>query len=313
MKRDQPLVSVIVCTFNRAESLRETLSALARQRLPEDRPWELVVVDNNSTDATRAVVAEFSALSTVAIRYVFETRQGLSHARNRGIRESRGELLLFTDDDVRPAPDWLQTLSQSMLDHGCDGAGGWIGPLWEVPPPAWLTERFYGFLAIRTDEGDARRVQTSDDPPFGANMGFRRAVFDRIGDFDVELGRHGTATVGGEEWDLFQRLLAVGGKVMYFPAARVHHEIPRERIRKSYFRRWRFENSRHQARLHDVPGDRRILGIPPYLLLQTFDSIRRAIWARATAPADEGFHKEMLVCHFFGAIMGLLDRRRFPA
>jgi glycosyltransferase involved in cell wall biosynthesis len=311
MKSNQPRASVIVCTYNRADSLRDTLRALAAQVVPAGLEWETVLVDNNSSDDTRAVCAEFEATGQAPyLRYVFEPRQGLSNARNRGLVESLGEILLFTDDDVCPEPDWLATLYRSLLTHQCDGAGGWIGPLWESPPPAWLTTRFHGFLAIRADEGEPRVISADAEPPFGANMGFRRTVFDRLGRFDPELGRKGTATIGGEEWDLFRRVIAAGGKVMYFPSARVHHKVPASRATKAYFRRWRFDDSRNRARAFGVSGDRRILGIPPYLLEQTARAGWTALKARFTLTEDEAFHREMIFWHFLGMLAGLRDRAR---
>jgi glycosyltransferase involved in cell wall biosynthesis len=309
MYANTPKVSVIVCTYNRANSLRDTLQALQRQVIPEGFVWETVLVDNNSKDDTAKVAAEFqNPGQSPYLKYFFEGVQGLSNARNRGIAESQGDFLIFTDDDVSPEPDWLATLVEGIESNDCDGAGGWIGPDWEVPPPRWLTERFYGFLAIRTDEGEPYIIDAQWDPPFGANMGFRRSVFDRLGGFDPQLGRKGSATIGGEEWDLFTRLIASGGKVMYFPAARVHHKVPGNRATKAYFRRWRYEESRNQAVVYGFDGDRLILGVPAYIFKQTLNAAWIALKAKFSGPEDNAFHREMIVWHFLGTISGLRGR-----
>lgn len=295
--------SIIVCTYNRAESVRDTLRALRAQKTNPSREWEVVVVDNNSKDHTRQVVEEIQR-EWPLLRYEFEQTQGLSHARNHGIEVASGDTLLFTDDDVCPEPDWVQVVLDSMAEHDCDACGGYIAPVWEKQPPAWLTERFYGFLAIKTDMAE-RQIHTKSDTPFGANMAFRREIFARHGSFDVTRGRMGNVLASGEDVELFERILSGGGKVMYFPRARVHHRVEAFRIEKSYFRRWRFQTSRNLAISRGVPGERRIFNIPPYLFPQTLRALWRAAWGRLAAPADEAFNREIVVWHFLGTLQGL--------
>ena len=216
--------SIVVCTYNRAESLRDTLRALQALQAAPGRSWELIVVDNNSKDHTKAVVEEAQAAWPV-LRYEFEGAQGLSHARNHGIACARGEVILFTDDDVLPESEWLETTLAGLENHGAQACGGYIAPIWESPPPPWLTERFYGFLAVRTDRSDDHCV-TADTPlPFGANMAFRRQVFDRVGLFDTSRGRKGAVLASGEDGEMFERILAAGMKVMFLGGSRVHHKV----------------------------------------------------------------------------------------
>lgn len=295
--------SIVVCTYNRADSLAHTLGCLKKQQLRADIDWEVIVVDNNSSDSTRTTV-EAAMAAFPQLRYAFESRQGLSHARNHGIELASGEIVLFTDDDVCPEPDWVQVILDSMAEHGCDACGGYIAPVWEKQPPAWLTERFYGFLAIKTDTIERQIISTSDTP-FGANMAFRRDLFARHGAFDVTRGRMGNVLASGEDGELFERILNGGGKVMYFPHARVHHRVEAFRVEKAYFRRWRFQTSRNLAISRGVPGERRMFNIPPYLIPQTLRALWRAAWGRLTAPADEAFNREIVVWHFFGTLQGL--------
>lgn len=305
------LVTAIVCTYNRCASLAETLGALIGQRVRPDTRWELLVVDNNSTDGTRETVERLaSSVKNLDVRYAFEQRQGLSHARNHGVRLAKGEFVLFTDDDVIPEPNWVQTVADSLREYRCDACGGYIAPIWETAPPPWLTDRFYGFLALKPDPSGPRRVSAAEEPPFGANMAFRREVFDRIGLFDVTLGRSGAVLAGGEESDLFRRVLAAGGVVMYFPEARVHHKIEASRLHKRYFRRWRFQGSRTLASRGDVSGSRRLYGVPYYLFGQLVHAAWRALQHRISRPADEAFRQEMIVWHFLGLIAGSWGRSR---
>jgi glycosyltransferase involved in cell wall biosynthesis len=301
----EPLdASVIVCTYNRAASLARTLECLERQQLRHGMRWEVIVVDNNSGDGTRTAV-ESRARAWPALRYRFEPQQGLSHARNHGIAAARGSVVLFTDDDVCPEPDWVQRILDGMAAHGCDACGGYIAPLWEATPPAWLTERFHGFLAVRANRSDTYPILADDEPPFGANMAFRREVFERVGLFDVARGRKGETLASGEDGELFARLLAGRGKVMFLGDARVHHRVESFRLTKRYLRRWRFQTSRNLAESRGIPGARCILGIPLYLFSQSARALWNACRARVTAPADEAFSRELIVWHFAGLMAGL--------
>lgn len=302
---------VVVCTYNRCESLADTLAALAAQQVPPGFRWNLVVVDNNSRDATRSVVAEFAAAHPgLALHYEFEGRQGLSNARNLGLSVAQGDYIVFTDDDVLPAPDWLATLVGGMREHGCSAAGGYIEPLWQAQPPAWLTERFYGFLALRVDPAGPKVVTDAEDMPFGANLAFERGALERIGRFDPELGRNGSALAGGEEIDMLMRVVADGGRVMYFPQARVRHKVEAFRLHKRYFRRWRENCSRNEAAKWPPVAGRRLAGAPLYLYGQLLRAGGRAALMRLTRPADEAFRQEMIVWHFVGLIRGLSRRAR---
>ena len=201
--------SVIVCTYNRATLLPRTLRSLQAQALRPGIEWEVLVVDNNSSDDTRAVVEAFSR-TFPNLRYSHEPQQGLAFARNHGIHAARGRVLLFTDDDVAPEADWMQRILDGMEVHACDACGGFIAPEWESPPPAWLTERFHGILAIKAERTDTYEIKGGEPVPYGANMAFRREVFDHFGLFDVTRGRRGKILASGEDGELFGRMLAKG-------------------------------------------------------------------------------------------------------
>lgn len=311
--------SIIVCTYNRHKSLHHTLNCIAAQIVSQEVTWEVIVVDNNSSDGTREIVRAYQKAKVIpCLRYEFEEKQGLSHARNRGIRSAHGDVVLFTDDDVCPEPDWLHRVLEGMDSYDCDACGGYIAPVWDAPLPPWLTERFYGFLAIRTEDNGPRLVTEENDLPFGANMAFRRSVFDSIGVFDTNLGRKGKVLASGEEIDLFMRLIASGGNVMYLPKARVHHHIEAFRMKQQYLRRWRFQNSYNIAQNYEIPGNRRLFGIPLYLFPQMLRALCKAISGLVHLPPPEAFHREMIVCHFLGLIYGLYhkyksDSRRYTS
>lgn len=297
--------SIIVCTYNRADSLKETLHALQRQELLTIlHEWEVIVVDNNSNDHTRQVVEDIQRRWSI-LRYEFEESQGLSFARNHGIACAKGEIILFTDDDVLPEPTWLETTLLGMESYQADACGGYIAPIWETPPPSWLTERFYGFLAIKTDRSDDYPIVNPKQIPFGANMAFRKSVFQTVGLFDTGRGRKGKTLASGEDEDLFERILSAGLKAVFLGRSRVHHKVESFRLTKSYFRRWRFQTSRNLAESQGVPGRHRLFNIPWYLFPQLLRSTFRMVWSYLTQPADEAFFNDMIVFHFLGLMRGL--------
>lgn len=300
--------SIIVCTYNRADSLRDTLDALHDQRASPSLHWEVIVVDNNSADHTREVVESIQR-EWPRLRYEFEPRQGLSHARNHGISSARGEVLLFTDDDVLPESDWLETTLDGLAKYQADACGGYIAPIWETPPPAWLTERFHGFLAVRSERDDDYPILSPSQAPFGANMAVKKRVFEQVGDFDPRRGRTGSTLASGEDGEMFERILAAGLKAVFLGQARVHHKVESFRLTKRYFRRWRFQTSRNIAQSRGLAGERRLFNIPVYVFPQFLRAIIRMLWGYMTQPRDEAFNREIVVFHFIGLIQGLYRSR----
>ncbi len=300
--------SVIVCTYNRADSLRDTLRALHGQHASPSLQWEVIVVDNNSADRTREVVESIQR-EWPLLRYEFEGRQGLSHARNHGIFSARGEVLLFTDDDVLPEPEWLETTLDGLAKYQADACGGYIAPIWETPPPAWLTERFHGFLAVRSERDDDYPIQSPSQAPFGANMAVKKWVFDQVGVFDTSRGRKGSTLASGEDGEMFERILAAGLKAVFLGQSRVHHKVESFRLTKRYFRRWRLQTSRNIAQSRGLAGERRVFNIPLYVFPQFLRAVMRMLWGHMTQPRDEAFNREIVVFHFVGLIQGLYRSR----
>src|SRR5687767_13611834 len=155
--------TILIATYNRATLLGETLDSLRRLKVSPGRQWEILVVDNNSTDGTRAVVERHAADFPVPLRYLFEARQGRSSALNAGIAASDGEVIAMTDDDVIVDERWLDAACDVLLggrraeDGGAIAyAGGPVEPIWEIDPPAWLDLTrgdLWGTIAIQ-DHGD---------------------------------------------------------------------------------------------------------------------------------------------------------------
>jgi glycosyltransferase involved in cell wall biosynthesis len=233
-------ISVVLCTHDRSSILRRTLPAIVRQDLPRDS-YEVIVVDNASSDDTSEVVAAL-ACSEPNLRCVREDEVGLSAARNRGVLESSGSIVVFVDDDVRVDSRWLGNVTDPFRDDpDLAAVGGRVLVDWPVPRPSWLPDSLLGFLAACDPAPGADR---SGFVPVGANMAFRRAWLDKVGPFKTSLGRRGRSLGASEEEELFLRLRAQGGRVGYAERAAVLHEVEAERIHKSWFVRRAFAQGR---------------------------------------------------------------------
>ena len=261
--RSRPDVSIVIPTFNRASSLRLTLDALDGQVAPDSLAWELLVVDNNSRDGTRSAVQDFIGKARIRVRYLFVAQQGVSHARNAGLANSQAEIVGFTDDDVDPARDWVSTIATVMADTCADIVGGRIQPTWHRPPPPWLEHATFlrSSLAIIDDATPMAVVDSAAMPTvWGANMAFRRKVFDRVGAFNTQRGVVGRKLYRGEESDLVRRALDAGFRVVYDPRLIVSHRIGPDRMRVAYFGRFAFDRSEGEAlvqrlsRSGELPG-----------------------------------------------------------
>ena len=248
-------ISLVIATYNRAEQLMTTLVSVAAQSLAPEA-WECVVVDNNSTDATRERVAAFGACHPeLHIRYIFEREQGLSAARNAGIAASQGDIIAFVDDDERIIPDFLGAYVDLFDSHPeAMAAGGCIIAEYPTGRPRWMSRFTEQPIANPMNYGATVRVFPKGKIPGGGNMAFRREALVRVGIFDTSLGRTGKSLIGGEESDLFERMAAVGIRPYYVPRAVMYHIIPAEKLTREYFLRLCYNtgvSQRRRAELHD--------------------------------------------------------------
>jgi len=227
-------MSVIICTRNRASLLRLCLEALVCQQDVAPDAYEIVVVDNGSTDDTKQTV-EVVQQRCERVRYVHEPRLGLSVARNTGARHARGAIVCFGDDDALAAPDFVQEVLSSFQDPGVACVGGKIVASWpQETPPEWFSPR-YGNVVGQTSFGETARWLTGNEFPFGGNLSIRREVLERVGGFNESLGKKGQNNLWGEEMDLCHRLQDSGLRFLYNPRACVRHLVGRHRATKQYF------------------------------------------------------------------------------
>ncbi len=231
-------LSLIVATYNRASNLVRALESLTAQTLPAEL-WELVVVNNNSTDDTPERFAEFAAAHpAIGARIFTETKQGVSHARNRAIKESRGEYIAVIDDDETVNNDFLKEY-YDFFEHNPSvaAAGGRILPEYETSRPKWLSPRTERPIVGTIDLGEKIKPFPRGRFFGGGNMGIRRSAIEKYGLFDPSLGRTGTSLMAGEEKELFFRLRDAGEQIYYLPNAVIHHIIPPAKLTREYFTR----------------------------------------------------------------------------
>lgn len=236
-------VTVAIPTYNRADFLRQTLAGLATQQFPRDH-FEVLVIDNNSRDHTRAVVEEFAG-NHPAPRYVHEPQQGLDHARNRAIAEARGEFIVFGDDDILVQPDWLAQLTVPLLADGAQrigAVGGEVIPVFPDGLPPWVAE-WHAPLAFRPDTGPLETRHS----PMGANLAFPRWVFERLGPFHTALDRAAGSYFSGGDSEMIRRVRAAGLEVWFAPDAAVKHQMPASRTTFRYASRHAFDSARSRV------------------------------------------------------------------
>jgi len=267
----QPDLSVVICTYNRPELLRLALTTLLRQS-PANLTYEVVVVDNNSTPETRAVVDEL-AQTDPRIRYVRETRQGNAYARNTGVAEARAPIVAFLDDDVTVRDNWMEIIARTFKETHVDFIGGKVLPRWEEPPPSWLGIANWAPIAA-LDYGDAPFSITAENPLclLTANIAFKKDLFAKHGEFSAAVQRAGDTIGSLEDHEFLTRLLRAGVAGLYVPEMIVDAYVGSERMTKDYHRRWHTGHGHFYAVMNDREWERssyRLLGVPGHLYRET--------------------------------------------
>jgi glucosyl-dolichyl phosphate glucuronosyltransferase len=308
--------SIVIPTYNRASELRQTLASLANLRVSAE--WEVIVVDNNSSDDTRGVVEQAAKSFPTELRYFFEPKAGRSAALNTGIRAANGRIIATTDDDVRVEPDWLDQAEQGLEKQKSDFVGGKVLPIWAGPKPDWISNqggRHWSVIAL-LDYGPHPVEFGKRYAPLGVNLAFRSDVFERAGMWDSRIGRKAGTLLGQEVREWCMRARDAGLKGMYVPGMVVHHVIPQDRLNKRYFRRWFYWHGVSRAMLYqqrkidmqspeetslDFSKVRHILGVPRYMYRTLLRSMAGMVRAKLAGEAGQSFDHELWVWFFLGA------------
>jgi glucosyl-dolichyl phosphate glucuronosyltransferase len=296
-------VSVIIPTYNRSALLREAVGSVLAQECA--RPFEIVIVDNNSQDDTESVARSLVDQNSGKILYVRETEQGNAHARNRGVRTARGAIIAFLDDDVAVESDWLTTLLQALdTREDLSFVGGKVLPQWSGPPPSWLTPDHWSPLAL-LDYGPDEFVISGDNPRglLTANIALRRRVFDDVGWFSPHLQRVKNIIGSMEDTEFLLRVCRSGRQGMYLPQMIAKAPVEAERLSKTYHRRWHTGQGHFYAMMRDPEWERSkfsVAGVPSHLYKQTLTHGLSWLKTIVTGNTDAAFTHECQLRFFRG-------------
>jgi len=292
-------ITVILCTYNRCESLAKALESVAASELPESVSWEVLVVDNNSKDRTREVIEEFCRKDPEHFRYLFEARQGKSNALNTGIGEARGKILAFMDDDVIVAPEWLRDITMPLETGAWAGTGGRICAQELRSTPPWLSlegECSLAAMLALFDLGD--QAEELKCPPFGTNMAFRKTIFEKYGGFRTDMGPCPGSEIRNEDTEFGRRIMAAGERLWYQPSAVVYHAVSEDRLKQRYFLRFWYDHGRafirERGRRPSVWGiPRWFFSVPIIITRPLF--INTITWLRTKDPKKRFYNKGIVL------------------
>ncbi len=256
-------IEIIICTYNRCEELKDVLKSLLCLNGKDEMDHRITIVDNNSSDNTKGVVREFQKISDQKIHYIFEPEQGQAAARNRGIKETDGDVIAFIDDDAIASKNWLKVIYKKFLNSDIDCLTGKVIPLWSCKIPRWYHPRMRGVI-VDVDRGDDTFVLKKLMP--AVNMAVRRFVFEEYGGFRLDRG---------EDTEFSCRVVKAGCKILYCPEMLVYHKIIPYRVTKKYFIQWFFTGGgiRYIVDKEYGPPLRRAFNVPLWMYREFFRDI----------------------------------------
>lgn len=265
------LISIIIGTYNRCESLKNVLDSLLENRDTSGCDYEIIVVDNNSKDKTKDVVESYMDKFDGKLRYLFESNQGLNFARNSGARASSGDIIAYTDDDVIVSQDWIRQIRNFFLNSDYDAVGGRVLPTYPENAPWWIkkySDILAGAILIHDyGEGTMLYDRSKMYQFVGANMAFKRGIFDECGYFQTNIGV-GQGTMGAET-EIFNRLTAHDKKIYYCGKILVWHPVEKCRMTLRFIAQWNIRLGKYfvvkkDGKIED--GITCLGGVPRYLI-----------------------------------------------
>jgi glycosyltransferase involved in cell wall biosynthesis len=280
-----PALTVVIPTYNRAAALPRAVGSALHQTAPPES-YEILVVDNNSTDDTAQVVEGLAQQYPGRLRRILEKRQGVAYARQSGIDAARSDILAFFDDDVHVSPNWVETIQRRFNEQPeLECIGGKVLPDWSAPPPRWLTACHWAPLALQDFGNESMRVSAQN--PRGlisANLACRKQVFDRLGGFSplYQRVRDGIGSLEDDEW--IRRYWKSGGRALYVPELVAFTEVPEARLTPEYHRRWHRGHGRFYALMRADEMERTtlgsVLGVPAHMYRSAL--VDTAAWLSAS-------------------------------
>jgi glycosyltransferase involved in cell wall biosynthesis len=302
-------ITAVISTRNRRETFLETLGSVLDVARKDPGGWELVVVDNGSSDGTAEAARKTAEGAPIPVRVVTEPEMGASSARNRGLRESRGDVTVFLDDDITLREDWITRLRERVREApGAAAFGGRIVAQWSEPPPAWLPMegpyRVQAGAYVAHDWGEeVYEYEETSIMPLTANAAVRRWAWKKYGGFRTDLDRKGKELLSGGDTEFYRRLVRAGERVQYLPDVVVYHPALPERLTRRYMRRWHFHMGRSMVRMDGIPpGSIRWGGVPRYMFRELGESLARWLLAGLAFRRDRRFFYELDICRILGRI-----------
>jgi glycosyltransferase involved in cell wall biosynthesis len=263
-------VSIIIATYNRIKLLLKALDSILTQEA-SGISFEVLVIDNNSTDSTRIMVESIANISEIPVKYFFEGSRGKGFALNKGIKEAQGEILVFTDDDVIAHPYWLKNIVECFDQYGCDSVGGRVLPDYPSQTPSWVIDnakKLVGPIVCYDYGEEVKPYRKKLMYEFlGANMAIKKAVFDELGLFLTDIGPG--KTLMGEDTQMLYRLSRAQKNLYYCGSALVWHPVDPKRMTLGYIAKWNMCLGLYRviADERSMPANLKyFFGFPPYLL-----------------------------------------------
>lgn len=300
-------ISIILCTWNNSKRLSITLDAFLKIESPSSVSWELVIVDNNSKDATRDIVVKYTGC--LPIKYVIEATQGVSFARNAGLRNATGDLVIFTDDDITPCTNWLQIY---WIEYKLNPSGFfWGGPIESdfESEPIDLDLISHAPSSVKgLSFGCEQRELLPSEFFIGANWAIPSDVLSRVGCFNVSLGLNPSSgkVLVGEETDLMMRLIKSGLKPLYLPKATIKHFVPQEKMSIDHIASRSIATGRHLAAdllCNQMPS---FLGVPRWIYRKIITS-----WIKTKLKKTlrmKWYNDYFTYCRFLGCIKQIMGK-----
>lgn len=304
-----PRLVFAFCTYNRADRLQKLVAAMREQTCPI--PYEILAINNNSTDNTAETLTKLAQLPGPKLRWVTETKQGIVPARNRAIEEAlESDALVFIDDDEAPLPGLLQAVSHAIFEEGADCVGGPIKIDFEpYGRPKWLDRELSGFLGEIDHGSSAFWIQDDSTPVWSGNVAYRMEIFRKHPDlrFDLRYNREGVGLGGGEDAMMFRALLERKARIRYCPEMAVLHSVETWRLKRSYFLKLHYRAGLRHGR-HKLPTyPRTFLGLPPFLVGQFIRQMGKALVMQITQRSG-ALRQGMNASHALGALLGYRSR-----
>lgn len=290
-------IDVVLPTYNRCDLLPRAIDSFLSALVPEGVVATLLVVDNNSRDETKAIVAEYVAQYPYRVRYFFERKQGRHHALNTGIDQSNADVVAFFDDDEVIEERWLSVIARNFSDPRVDYIGGEMRPDWQAETPDWFPLGYTGVLGI-VHNGEQRRQYGSAGFKAmltGGNNAIRRRVLEQCGPYSSEF-------MYAEDRYMHMQLDRIGATGFYDPELIVLHHVLQKRLSKAYYRHWAFTEGLTMGKvaLREPLKGRSVLGVPLWMWRKAADSAFGLVSQHSNKRTGRRFNSELQLIEFWG-------------